>query len=84
MKAFALTIGAVLISGAVMSAQETSVPRFEIGLSYSWLHVNSANYDLQRTGNGGSGYVEYNVNKAVGLIGDFGGYANTRTGSDCI
>jgi outer membrane immunogenic protein len=82
MKAFALTIGAALISGAVMSAQETSVPQFEIGLSYSWLHVNSANYDLQRTGNGGSGYVEYNVNKAVGLIGDFGGYANTRTGID--
>jgi Outer membrane protein beta-barrel domain len=42
--------------------------------------VNSANYDLQRTGNGGSGYVEYNVNKTFGLVADFGGYANTRTG----
>ena len=60
-------------------AQENT-PTFEAGLSYSWLHVNSANYDLQRTGNGGSGYLEYNVNKSVGLVADFGGYANTRTG----
>jgi opacity protein-like surface antigen len=42
--------------------------------------VNSSNYDYQRTGNGGSGYIEYNVNHLVGLVGDFGGYANTRTG----
>lgn len=67
-------------SGAVMSAQEGSTPAFEVGLNYSWLHVNSANYDYQRTGNGGSGYFEYNLNRMVGLVGDFGGYANTRTG----
>ena len=42
-------------------------PKYEAGLSYSWLHVNSANYDYQRTGNGGSGYFEYNVNRSVGL-----------------
>jgi hypothetical protein len=44
--------------------------------------VNSANYDHHRTGNGGSGYFEYNLNKKVGLVADFGGYANTRKGSD--
>jgi hypothetical protein len=30
---------------------------FEIGVNYSWLHVNSADYDYQRSGNGGSGYI---------------------------
>lgn len=71
----------VLLAGAA-SAQEVQVPRFEMGASYSWLHVNSANYDYQRTGNGGSSYVEYNLNKTFGLVADFAGYANTRKGID--
>jgi hypothetical protein len=69
-----------MLSAVAASGQETSRPNVEVGLNYSWLHVNSANYDYQRTGNGGSGYVEYNINSLVGLVGDFGGYANTRTG----
>jgi peptidoglycan-associated lipoprotein len=64
------------------TAQEVYTPKYEAGVSYSWLHVNSANYDYQRTGNGGSGYFEYNLNKTLGLVADFGGYANTRTGID--
>jgi len=80
MKSFKYVLGVFLVSGAIMSAQEISTPQFEVGLNYSWLHVNSANHDYQRTGNGGSGYVEYNLNKIFGLVGDFGGYANTRKG----
>ena len=68
-----------MLSAVVASAQETT-PKVEVGLSYSWLHVNSSNFDFQRTGNGGAGYVEYNISSMVGLVGDFGGYANTRTG----
>jgi hypothetical protein len=64
-----------------LSAQETT-PKYEVGVNYSWLHVNSANCDYQRTGNGGSGYIEYNLDKIIGLVADFGGYANTRTGID--
>src|SRR5208282_3499086 len=75
-------LGVFLVSGAVLSAQEVDVPKYEIGLDYSWLHVNSANYDYQRTGNGGSGYVVYDLGKTIGLVGDFGGYANTRKGID--
>jgi hypothetical protein len=75
-----LALAAFLASGAVMYAQETNTPKFEVGLEYSWLHVNSANFDFQRTGNGGSGYLEYNINSLIGLLADFGGYANTRTG----
>ena len=61
MKLCKFVLGAVLMSGALMSAQEISTPKFEVGLNYSWLHVNSANYDYQHTGDGGSGYFEYNI-----------------------
>ena len=77
MKAVQFVLAAVLASGAVLSAQE-GTPRYEVGLNYSWLHVNSANQDRQRTGNGGSGSFAYNINNNVGLVADFGGYANTR------
>jgi opacity protein-like surface antigen len=71
-------LAAILASGGVLSAQEEATPRYEVGLNYSWLHVNSANEDRQRTGNGGSGSFVYNINNVVGLVADFGGYANTR------
>ena len=82
MKMRSLFMGVFLLSGAVLSAQEAETPRYEVGLNYSWLHVNSSNFDYQRTGNGGSGYVAYNINQNVSLVGDFGGYANTRKGID--
>jgi hypothetical protein len=83
MKTLILTITATfLLSGSLLHAQTETAPKFEVGLNYSGLHVNSANYDYQRTGNGGSGYLEYNLSKMVGLVADFGGYANTRTGVD--
>jgi hypothetical protein len=82
MKASKLVLGAFLVCGAILSAQEVEMPKYEVGVNYSWLHVNSANYDYQRTGNGGSGYFVYNLNKTVGLVADFGGYANTRKGVD--
>ena len=71
-------LGVLLISGTILSAQEVEVPKYEVGLNYSGIHVNSANFDYQRNGNGGSGYFAYNLNKVVGLVGDFGGYANTN------
>src|SRR5271157_1601641 len=82
MKACKFALGIILVSGSVIGAEEVYTPKYETGLNYSWLHVNSANYDYQRTGNGGSGYFEYNLNKTLGLVADFGGYANTRTGFD--
>jgi hypothetical protein len=78
--AFASILAVFLTFGVNANAQETSTPKYEVGVNYSWLHVNSANYDYQRTGNGGSGYFEYNLNRTLGLVADFGGYANTRTG----
>jgi opacity protein-like surface antigen len=80
MKSIVLVLGTMLMSGAVLCAHEVATPKYELGLDHSWLHVNSANSDSQRSGNGGSGYFEYNLNRTIGLVGDFGGYANTRTG----
>ena len=80
MKTYKFVLGALLLSAVAASAQEAGTPKVEVGLTYSWLHVNSANFDFQRTGNGGSAYFEYNVSPVLGLIADFGGYANTRTG----
>jgi hypothetical protein len=77
MKGLKFVLGVVLASGEIVSAQEVT-PKYEVGMNYSWLHVTSANDSLQRTGNGGSGYFEYNVNNVLGLVGDIGGYANTR------
>ena len=80
MKRWNLAVGIVLASAAALSAQEVVTPKYEAGVNYSWLHVNSAQGlgDRQRTGNGGSGYFEYNLNPVVGLVADLGGYANTR------
>jgi hypothetical protein len=80
MKAIQFVLGSLLLSAVAASAQEIATPKVEVGLNYSWLHVNSANFDYQRTGNGGSGYFEYNVSPVLGLVADFGGYANTRAG----
>ncbi len=80
--AYTSILPAFLAFSGAAYAQEISTPKYEVGLNYSWLHVNSANYDHQRTGNGGSGYFEYNLNKTIGLVADFGGYANTRKGID--
>src|SRR5579871_3865702 len=79
----ASTLASLLFFGATAYAQEeVTTPRFEIGVGYSGLRVNSDNGDQERTGNGGSGSFEYNVNKFVGLVADFGGYANTTSGKN--
>jgi len=43
MKSLRLVLGVVLASGVVLAADETCTPKYEVGLNYSWLHVNSAN-----------------------------------------
>ena len=77
--ACASMLAVTLTFSATAFAQEESTPKYEIGVGYSGLHTNSADSTLQRTGNGGAGYFEYNLNRTLGLVGDFGGYANTNT-----
>jgi hypothetical protein len=47
------TLAALLASGIATHAQEIPVPKYEVGLNYSWLHGNSANHNYQRTGRWG-------------------------------
>lgn len=83
MKSFGIVLGVVLATGGALSAQsEVTTPKFEVGLGYSGVHLNAANGNGHETGNGGSGYVEYNLNRYLGIVADLGGYANTRTGID--
>ena len=53
-----------------------------IGATHKRLCLRSAKRSLDFNKNGGSGYFEYNLNKTVGLVAGFGGYANTRKGID--
>ena len=79
MRSFALVLGAVLGCACVLSAQEETTPRFETGLLYSGNHLNAAISNSQINGNGGAGYLEYNINSWLGAVADLGGYANTNS-----
>ncbi|MCU1235206.1 MAG: hypothetical protein JWP63_3173 [Candidatus Solibacter sp.] len=48
----------------------------EVGFNYGFTRVNLGNTAPAFTQNGGSGYVEYNINKVVGLVADLGAYHN--------
>lgn len=80
MKSFGLLAGIALACAGALTAQEVTTPRFEVGLTYSGVHLDGAQNNTQITGNGGSGYLEYNFNRYLGAVADFGGYANTRDG----
>ena len=76
-KAYAFLSGMLLISGVVVNAQETApTPRAEVGLNYGFTRVNTGGTAGDFTQNGGSGYLEYNLNRYVGLVADLGGYHN--------
>ena len=77
MKAYAFLSGVLLMSSVVVNAQETApTPQFEVGFNYGFTRVNPGGTVADFTQNGGSGYVEYNVNRVVGLVADLGGYHN--------
>jgi hypothetical protein len=77
MKVYAFLCGMLLISGVVGHAQEAApTPRVEVGFNYGFTRVNQGGTASDFTQNGGSGYVEYNINRVVGLVADLGGYHN--------
>ena len=71
-----MLVSGLLLSGAFAFAQESTTPVAEVGVNYSFLRHNSSQGVREFTENGGSAYFEYNLNKVVGLVGDFGGYYN--------
>jgi len=72
-------ISALLAFGIAASAQEiTETPRLEVGLNYSFTHVNPGAGLSSYNTNGGFGDVEYNLNKTFGIVADLGA---TRVGT---
>ncbi len=60
------------ISGFAAYGQEVSTPVVETGFDYTFTRVNPGGSLPSYTANGGSGYIEYNLNHVVGLVADLG------------
>ncbi len=76
MKTLSLTLGLCLVSGLAFADDELT-PRAEVGFNYTYLHLATPG-STDVNNHGGSAYVEYNLNRVVGLVADFGAYANGR------
>jgi hypothetical protein len=75
MKYFSLLVGICMASGLAVAQENVVTPRAEVGFNYTYFHGTTAqSTDFNQ--NGGSAYVEYNVNRVLGVVADFGGYAN--------
>jgi hypothetical protein len=72
MKIRTFILGAICISGFAAYAQEASTPVAEVGFNYSYTRFNPGGNLNSYNANGGSGYVEYNLNRVVGLVADLG------------
>jgi opacity protein-like surface antigen len=72
MKSNVILFGALLVSGVIASASETSTPVAEVGLSHSYMRVNPGGTLSSYNANGGHGYAEYNISKVLGLVAELG------------
>jgi opacity protein-like surface antigen len=71
----------VAAAGTAMAQENVVTPKIEVGLNYSYSRVNPGGSLGSYNTNGGSGYVEYNFNKTLGLVADLGGnYVGTTNG----
>jgi outer membrane immunogenic protein len=67
-------IGLALLLAAAAIAQE--IPASELFLGYSFVRVNPGNGVNAFNSNGGLGQFQYNVNRHVGVLAEFGGQVN--------
>ncbi len=72
MKLRTVVLGAICISGFSAFAQEASTPVVETGLNYTFTRINPGGSLPSYSANGGSAYLEYNLNRVVGLVADLG------------
>lgn len=81
MKAYSLLLGICSVAGVAVAQESASTPKTEVGFNYSYVHLTTAqSADFNQ--NGGSGYLEYNLNRVVGFVTDFGGYYNRNVVTD--
>ena len=76
MKHFVFAAGVLLMSATFIHAQEKTTPKVEVGVTYTFVRVNTQQDQNHINENGGSASVAYNLNKTFGLVADFGGYDN--------
>jgi outer membrane immunogenic protein len=69
-----LFLASVFASAVVVAtAQESApTPKAEVGLNYSFTHVNPGSGFGSYNANGGFGDVEYNINKMFGAVAELG------------
>ncbi len=67
-----IILGAIATSSLAAFAQEPTTPQFETGFDYTFTRVNPGGYLTSYNANGGTGFVEYNVNHVLGLVADLG------------
>jgi hypothetical protein len=72
MRAHAVLLSSLLIFGVAANAQEVETPKIEVGLNYSYYRMNPGGTLPSYNANGGFGSVQYNFNKAFGLVADLG------------
>jgi opacity protein-like surface antigen len=78
MRLVTFVTGLILAGGVVASAQERpATPAAEVGFNYSYARINPSGTAPSYNQNGGSGYVEYNINRVVGVVADLGAYHNS-------
>src|ERR1700691_3470113 len=77
----------ILVIGLALPAKAQDIaPRFEAYAGYDYMRDNATN-DITHmppsqsvNGNGGSGQLEFNATRWLGVVGDLGGYAVARNG----
>jgi len=62
----------------VANAQERTTPVVETGLNYSFTTMYPGSGVPSFTSMGGSGTVEYNLNRTFAVVADLGGYGIAR------
>jgi outer membrane protein with beta-barrel domain len=78
MRKSVLILGVCFAFAAGAYAQESpATPVAEVGFDYSFFRVHSGPDAANMNENGGTGYVEYNLNRTLGLLGDIGAYNNS-------
>ena len=87
MKNFSGLVVLILVIGFALPAKaQDATPRFEAYAGYDYMRDNATN-DITHmppsqsvNGNGGSGQLEFNATRWLGVVGDLGGYAVARSG----
>ena len=68
-------LGALMSSGTLANAQSSAeYPAAEAGFNYTFTHQNPGGSIGTFNGNGGSGYLSYNINKTFSLVADLGAF----------